>query len=131
MNSLFVAVLFLHPCLGICNGVLVLGLSSMNNGEFDKMARGVCAGKIGECAAEVVAVAEEEEELQMDSESNRRVLLMQKSYISYETLQRDLVPCTTPGASYYDCKPAGESNVHRRGCEIITRCARSISDIKS
>lgn len=85
------------------------------------MVRRVCAGKIGECPE----LAAEEE---MDSESNRRVLVMRKRYISYETLKRDLVPCGTPGASYYNCRGNGVANPYNRGCEIITRCAR---DIKS
>ncbi|KAM3289262.1 hypothetical protein P3S67_017549 [Capsicum chacoense] len=59
----------------------------------------------------------------MDSESNRRVLLMQKKYISYGTLKRDLVPFNTSGASYYNCKAPGAANTYNRGCEIIARCA--------
>lgn len=83
------------------------------------MVKRVCAGKIGECTA----AAEEAEEL-MDSESNRRALLMRRRYISYETLRRDLVPCDRPGASYYNCKAPGVANSYSRGCEMITRCAR-------
>ncbi|KAK6266081.1 hypothetical protein QUC31_016918 [Theobroma cacao] len=66
----------------------------------------------------------------MESESNRRVLVMQRRYISYETLRRDMVPCAKPGASYYDCN-AGQANPYNRGCEVITRCARGIKDIKT
>lgn len=86
------------------------------------MGTRVCGGKIGEC---------EEQEGEMDSESNRRVLMMQKKYISYETLRRDLVPCGTPGASYYNCKNSGQAGPYNRGCEVITRCARDARDIKS
>lgn len=50
--------------------------------------------------------------------------MMGKRYISYETLKRDLVPCGTPGASYYNCKGKGVANPYNRGCEIITRCSR-------
>lgn len=77
----------------------------------------VCARKIGECSG----VSDEEE---MDSESNKRMLFMRRRYISYDTLKRDLVPCLTPGASYYNCKVAGPANAYNRGCEIITRCDR-------
>ncbi|KAH7833620.1 hypothetical protein Vadar_008134 [Vaccinium darrowii] len=75
---------------------------------------------VGECIEEM-----------MDSESNRRVLAMQRRFISYETLKRDLVPCTRPGSSYYNCRAAGAANPYNRGCEVITGCARDISDIKS
>ncbi|KAI4369259.1 hypothetical protein MLD38_017720 [Melastoma candidum] len=68
---------------------------------------------------------------EMESETSRRLLMMQpvKRYISYETLRRDMVPCTNPGASYYNCE-AGRSraNPYTRGCEVITGCARIIKD---
>ncbi|XP_052206684.1 rapid alkalinization factor [Diospyros lotus] len=124
MKTLFVLLIFSPIFLGICNGVSVSGLNSLETGELDVMMRKVCAGKIGECGVEA-------EELQVDSESNRRVLVMQKKYISYETLKRDLVPCSRPGASYYNCKPPGQANPYNRGCDAITHCARSISDIRS
>ncbi|XP_057783670.1 protein RALF-like 24 [Salvia miltiorrhiza] len=89
----------------------VLSLSDLNSSELDA----VCAGKIGQCALQ--------EDL-MDSESNRRALLMRRRYISYDTLRRDLVPCDRPGASYYNCKGTGVANSYGRGCEMITRCAR-------
>ncbi|XP_057481628.1 protein RALF-like 24 [Actinidia eriantha] len=119
MNTLFIVLLFLFTHLKINNGVSVLGLSSLKTSEIDPTLRRVCAREIGECGAE------------MDSESNRRVLMMNRGFISYETLKRDLVPCTRPGASYYNCKAAGEANPYHRGCEVITACARDISDIKT
>ncbi|XAR62531.1 hypothetical protein NMG60_11017319 [Bertholletia excelsa] len=123
MKTLFLLLLLLHTHHTICNRVSALSLDSMKNSEIGAMASRVCAGKIGECTAN--------EEEEMDSEINRRVLLMRKRYISYETLRRDLVPCTRPGASYYNCKAAGQANPYHRGCEVITGCARIISDIKS
>ncbi|KAL4591127.1 hypothetical protein LXL04_004076 [Taraxacum kok-saghyz] len=65
-----------------------------------------------------------EDEMTMESESSRRVLLMGKRYITYETLRRDVVPCGTPGASYYNCKRNGNgiANPYNRGCEIIIMC---------
>ncbi|PSS35659.1 Protein RALF-like [Actinidia chinensis var. chinensis] len=119
MNTFFIVLLFLFTHLKINNGVSVLGLSSLKTSEIDPTVRRVCAGEIGECGSE------------MDSESNRRVLMMNKGFISYETLKRDLVPCTRPGASYYNCRAAGEANPYHRGCEVITACARDISDIKT
>ncbi|XP_010466739.1 PREDICTED: protein RALF-like 24 [Camelina sativa] len=89
------------------------------NGEIDAMlTRG---GVIGE---------EEGEEMMMPSEISRRVMMMRKRYISYETLRRDMVPCQKPGASYYACR-SGQANSYNRGCSIITRCARDTNDIKT
>lgn len=66
----------------------------------------------------------------MDSETNRRVLAMQKKYISYDTLKRDMVPCDRAGASYYNCHPR-QANPYSRGCEVITACARGVQQIKT
>ncbi|PHT33012.1 Protein RALF-like 24 [Capsicum baccatum] len=109
---------FLIFIMIFCNGVSVFDLNSVKDCNFDVMGKRGCVEKV-------------DQEDMMDSESNRRVLLMQKKYISYETLKRDLVPCNTPGASYYNCRAPGEANTYNRGCEIITRCARQVSDIKS
>ncbi|KAH7517089.1 rapid alkalinization factor [Ziziphus jujuba] len=72
-----------------------------------------CQGSIAECMTE--------NELDMDSESNRRILATSK-YISYGALQRNTVPCSRKGASYYNCKPGAEANPYSRGCSAITRC---------
>ncbi|XP_047313454.1 protein RALF-like 24 [Impatiens glandulifera] len=105
----------------MCDGFSVSGLSSVRTtSDLEEMGR-VCKGKMGECSTEM--------EEGMDSESNRRMLVMQKNYISYGTLKRDMVPCSTPGSSYYNCR--AQANPYNRGCEVITGCARSISDIKS
>ncbi|XWS35189.1 hypothetical protein CRYUN_Cryun21dG0104700 [Craigia yunnanensis] len=94
--------------------------NALKTSEVDVMVRRVCTKKLEDCL----------EEQEMESESNRRVLVMQRRYISYETLRRDMVPCSKPGASYYDCN-AGQANPYNRGCEVITRCARGIKDIKT
>ncbi|GMH28281.1 hypothetical protein Nepgr_030124 [Nepenthes gracilis] len=108
------------------NGAPNLGVNSLKSDEIQIMLKRVCAGQVGECSAETLAkIAEEEYE--MDSEVSRRMLIMQKKYISYETLKRDTVPCTIPGASYYNCGTA-EVNHYSRGCDAITRCARNIKD---
>ncbi|KAH7521615.1 hypothetical protein FEM48_Zijuj07G0051900 [Ziziphus jujuba var. spinosa] len=103
-------------------GVSVLDLKSLKNSEVDMMVGGgrgggVCNQKVEKCLTEV--------EEMMDSETNRRILAMQKRFISYETLRRDMIPCATPGAPYYNCHP-GAANPYNRGCEVITRCARDL-----
>ncbi|XP_059446798.1 protein RALF-like 24 [Corylus avellana] len=115
VTFLYLVVFFLHTQLSICNGVSVLGLDSLKNSEIDGMVKRACTQTIGECLTET----------EMDSESNRRVLAMQRKYISYATLRRDMTPCAKPGAPYYNCN-AGVANPYNRGCEVITRCARGI-----
>ncbi|CAI9762199.1 unnamed protein product [Fraxinus pennsylvanica] len=90
-----------------CNGLSISEVNSLKNDELDAMVKRVCGGKISDCLERAV-----DEEDQMNSESNRRVLVFQKRYISYDTLKRDTVPCSKPGASYYNCKDAatGEFN---------------------
>ncbi|KAI9379192.1 hypothetical protein POPTR_017G059500v4 [Populus trichocarpa] len=107
------SLLFFLTLFSVCNADSVLGLSSMKTSEVDAttVSRG-CSNKIGECF----------EETEMESEISRRVLLMQKRYISYGTLKRDMVPCNKPGASYYDCN-ARQAHPYSRGCEVITRYA--------
>ncbi|OAY55302.1 protein RALF-like 24 [Manihot esculenta] len=105
------ALFLLYTHLKFCDGVSVSGLNSFEKSEIDAMVRRGCTKKIGDCL----------EEPEMESEISKRVLMMQKKYISYETLKRDMVPCAKPGASYYDCH-AGEANPYSRGCEVITRC---------
>ncbi|KAK7397182.1 hypothetical protein VNO78_18349 [Psophocarpus tetragonolobus] len=62
-----------------------------------------------------------EEEFLMDSEITRRILATSK-YISYGALQRNTVPCSRRGASYYNCQPGAQANPYSRGCNAITRC---------
>ncbi|RAL54423.1 hypothetical protein DM860_001551 [Cuscuta australis] len=127
LKPIFLALLFLNSRSRICHGASEIGPNPAKAGNFDEMAKRVCSKTRGECPA----VAAEEEEEEMDSLSSRRVLLMHKKYISYETLRRDMVPCDTPGASYYLCKVPAKPNSYHRGCEIITRCARQINGINS
>ncbi|XP_057483385.1 rapid alkalinization factor-like [Actinidia eriantha] len=75
-----------------------------------------CQGSIADCMAA--------SEFEMDSESNRRILAT-TNYISYRALQRNTVPCSQRGASYYNCKPGAKANPYSRGCSSITRCRRS------
>ncbi|XP_016647351.1 PREDICTED: protein RALF-like 24 isoform X1 [Prunus mume] len=111
----YLSLLLIHTHFSICNGVSAFDLNSLKGSGIDGMvgAGRACNQKIGECLTEP----------EMESETSRRVLAMQKKYISYETLRRDLVPCGKPGASYYNCH-AVAANPYSRGCEVITRCAR-------
>ncbi|GMI79337.1 ralf-like 33 [Hibiscus trionum] len=73
-----------------------------------------CKGSVAEC------LAGEEFEL-LDSEISRRILATTR-YISYGALQRNTVPCSRRGASYYNCQPGAQANPYNRGCSRITRC---------
>lgn len=76
-----------------------------------------CKGSMAEC----LAAGELEGEFLMDSEINRRILATTK-YISYGALQRNSVPCSRRGTSYYNCQQGGQANPYNRGCSAITRC---------
>ncbi|MFS7951532.1 putative rapid ALkalinization Factor [Helianthus anomalus] len=92
--------IFLHTQIKISTGVPVLNHNSMKKYDLDSVEKRVYAEDESECS--------------------RKVLLMEKRYISYETLRRDVVPCGTPGASYYNCRESGVANPYNRGCEVIT-----------
>jgi hypothetical protein len=66
----------------------------------------------------------EENEMLMDSESNRQTL--SGRYIGYGALRADSIPCGLKGQSYYDCNDRGQANPYRRGCTVITHCARTL-----
>ncbi|XP_010440247.1 PREDICTED: protein RALF-like 33 [Camelina sativa] len=80
-----------------------------------------CTGSIAECS--LLSSSSEEEEFEMDSEINRRILATTK-YISYGALKRNTVPCSRRGASYYNCRRGAQANPYSRGCSAITRCRR-------
>ncbi|KAK7395345.1 hypothetical protein VNO78_15897 [Psophocarpus tetragonolobus] len=71
------------------------------------------------------SMVEEEEEFGMDSEINRRILTG-KRYISYRAMQKDTVPCSIPGGSYYNCQLGAPLNPYQRGCTIITSCKEDL-----
>ncbi|PON88320.1 Rapid ALkalinization Factor [Trema orientale] len=79
----------------------------------------VCRGSIAEC----LIAGDDDLEMQMNSESNRRILATSR-YISYGALRRNTVPCSRRGASYYNCRPGAQANPYSRGCSAITRCRR-------
>lgn len=74
---------------------------------------GGCQGTVAECMGN--------DEFEMDSEINRRILAT-SNYISYDALGKNNVPCSQRGASYYNCKTGAEANPYSRGCSAITRC---------
>ncbi|XP_059625696.1 rapid alkalinization factor-like [Cornus florida] len=78
-------------------------------------AKPACQGSIAEC------MAVDGGEFDMESEVSRRILATTE-YISYGALQRNSVPCSQRGASYYNCQPGGQANPYTRGCSTITRC---------
>ncbi|XP_028759728.1 protein RALF-like 24 [Neltuma alba] len=112
-TCLCLSLAFQYTHLPLCDGLSVVDLNLLEHGEFHVMTKRVCAKSIGECLTDP----------QMDSETNRRLLAVQKRYLSYETLRRDMVPCDRAGASYYNCR-ATQANPYNRGCEVITGCAR-------
>ncbi|XP_057948636.1 rapid alkalinization factor [Malania oleifera] len=76
-----------------------------------------CSGLVGDCV-------DADEEMMMESEAARRILGSARRRISYDALQRDRVPCSRRGRSYYNCRSMGRANPYRRGCSYITRCSR-------
>ncbi|XAR52631.1 hypothetical protein NMG60_11020798 [Bertholletia excelsa] len=76
--------------------------------------RSGCKGTVAECF-------DAGEEFELDSEVSRRILATSR-YISYGALQRNTVPCSRRGSSYYNCQGSGQANPYTRGCSKITRC---------
>ncbi|KAH6772517.1 ralf-like 33 [Perilla frutescens var. hirtella] len=83
-------------------------------GWMTPAVRSGCRGTVAECL-------ENEEEFELESESSRRILATRR-YISYGALQRNNVPCSRRGASYYNCRPGAQANPYSRGCSTVTRC---------
>lgn len=93
---------------------LVISLSRpAEAGQFDWAPSKTCQG-VAECLYE-------QDEFMMDSEINRRVLAT-SDYISYNALQRNRVPCSKKGSSYYNCQAGATANPYNRGCSTITQC---------
>uniref|UniRef100_A0A7N0TSU8 Uncharacterized protein n=1 Tax=Kalanchoe fedtschenkoi TaxID=63787 RepID=A0A7N0TSU8_KALFE len=83
--------------LSICDGVL----NSLKSSDLGGMLGRVCGGNC------VGLVEEEEEDVEMESESNRRILMIQRK------------------------RSGGVANPYTRGCEVIAGCARNIRDINT
>lgn len=43
-------------------------------------------------------------------------------YISYGVVQRNSIPCSRRGPSYYNCRTGAQANPYNRGCSGITKC---------
>ncbi|KAL9235025.1 hypothetical protein vseg_009826 [Gypsophila vaccaria] len=71
---------------------------------------------IGQCL-------DENKHFKIDSNSKRRILTENK-YISYGALNKNKVPCSRRGLSYYNCQFGAHANPYRRGCHAMTRCKR-------
>lgn len=106
----------------ICSILLAISSSAVVAGAGDHhhhlglglvRAKSSCDGSIAECFGA--------NEFEFDSEINRRILATSQ-YISYGALQRNTVPCSRRGASYYNCRPGAQANPYNRGCSAITRC---------
>ncbi|KAK7319699.1 hypothetical protein RJT34_04424 [Clitoria ternatea] len=69
----------------------------------------------------------EDNEMMLDSESNRRTLASTQRYISYGALKANNAPCGNRGNSYYNCQNRGRANPYTRGCSRITNCARDLN----
>lgn len=81
----------------------------------DHMEGTYCDGQPGECN-----ISEEEPEM-MESEISRRG---RQRFISYGALERNSIPCSRRGQSYYNCRRHDKANPYTRGCSIITGCKR-------
>ncbi|KAK3033309.1 hypothetical protein RJ639_033777 [Escallonia herrerae] len=74
----------------------------------------------------------EDVEMKTESGTDRRALMEDGGFISHGALERDNVPCSRPGNSYYNCAAvSGQANPYQRGCSVITQCARIILYLKS
>ncbi|KAK9664532.1 hypothetical protein RND81_14G049100 [Saponaria officinalis] len=112
-QSLILLLLILQTHLNFSNGLSNLITNSHNNTNFDPN----CDEKAKTCSTI------EEIEGNNTKIIIRRILIGEKRYISYETLKRDVVPCSTAGSSYYSCG-VSPHNHYSRGCSVITQCAR-------
>ncbi|GMQ00049.1 hypothetical protein CsSME_00047290 [Camellia sinensis var. sinensis] len=112
-NRLPIICCFVIVALLILSSATVEATGNHHDQWWMATAKPACRGSMAECMAEG--------ELEMDSEINRRILATTK-YISYGALQRNTVPCSQRGASYYNCQPGAQANPYTRGCSAITRC---------
>ncbi|CAL9782968.1 unnamed protein product [Musa acuminata subsp. burmannicoides] len=72
-----------------------------------------CRGTVAECLAG--------EQFDLGAEVTRRMLAT-SDYVSYGALKRDTVPCSSRGASYYNCRPGAQANPYSRSCSSIAQC---------
>ncbi|KAG5038439.1 hypothetical protein JHK86_019279 [Glycine max] len=65
-------------------------------------------------AAVVHDLIGDDNEMLLDSETNRRTLAGRQQYISYGALNANNVPCGNRGRSYYNCQQRGRANPYNR-----------------
>ncbi|KAL2941023.1 Protein RALF-like 33 [Bienertia sinuspersici] len=101
--------------------ILTVDAKGSNEPSQLKLGQPECNESMGECMA---GDELDEFEYMDESETNRRDLRWRFSFISYGVLNRNRVPCSRRGASYYNCRPRARANPYRRGCNVISRCWR-------
>lgn len=101
---------------GLILVALLLLFASTKSTGGEVMVEVGCSGKSMDCLWE-------KEEMEMFSETNKRVLwATQKKYISYGALKGDVVPCNKPGVPYYNCRALPKASPYSRGCQAISEC---------
>ena len=124
---LVAAVAAAAACLAVPASAGVPDMGGLDALAAAGMTKKQCSGAVGECGVD------EAEELGLSGggagEALRRTLAQrqpQNRYISYAALRADQVPCNQRGRSYYsNCGAQKAVNPYRRGCSVITRCARN------
>lgn len=84
------------------------------------LRRQMCSGLMGDCTNDNESLG-----LGLGSLDKERRKLASQRYISYDALKKDSIPCNNRGNSYYGCGSPQQANPYSRGCNAITRCARS------
>jgi len=125
--ALLVAAVAAAACLAVPASAGVPDMGGLDALAAAGTTKKQCSGAVGECGVD------EAEELGLSGggadEALRRTLAQrqpQNRYISYAALRADQVPCNQRGRSYYsNCGSQKAANPYRRGCSVITRCARN------
>ncbi|KAL4580352.1 hypothetical protein LXL04_016542 [Taraxacum kok-saghyz] len=103
---------------GLALGWFVVSTSMELPSELDWVGPSRLSNDPGRLARDATDL---DEEILKESKNVRRVL-GGRGYISYGAMQKNNVPCSQRGQSYYDCNSRGHANPYSRGCNIITRC---------
>ena len=62
-----------------------------------------CNGRIGDCI-------DQSEEMMLDSEASKNVLALEQKFIVYKFFDKEHVPCSQRGQSYYSCHTFKQRN---------------------
>ncbi|KAF8705676.1 hypothetical protein HU200_030871 [Digitaria exilis] len=131
MARLVLAALLVAACLAVQHasaGLVIPDASTMDLlAASSAKTTKQCSGAVGECGVDEA----EELGLSGSGEALRRTLAARQPrnrYISYAALRADQVPCNQRGRSYYsNCGAQKAANPYKRGCSVITRCARNMN----